>query len=200
MKKKSFLMIFAFLIFTMSSVAQVVENINDSRDGKTYMTIKIGKQTWMAENLAFKADNGCSEYDNDQDNSTYGILYNWVTANNVCPSGWHLPSNDEFTALTNFLGGDSIAGGKLKETSTIHWESPNTDATNMIGFTALPSGYWDSNNKRIMNVKKNGIWWSSTEYSQNNGCNLILGSSYKRAVRGKALKAYGFSVRCIKNY
>jgi uncharacterized protein (TIGR02145 family) len=200
MKNKSFLMLIAILIFTMSSEAQINDNLNDSRDGKTYITVKIGTQTWMAENLAFKAISGCWEYGNDQENKTYGCLYNWETAKIVCPSGWHLPSNDEFTTLTNYLGGDSIAGGKLKETGTIHWESPNTDATNKSGFTALPSEYWDINAKKIMNVSKNGIWWSSTEYNQNSSCNLILGSSYKRAVRGKAIKTYGFSVRCIKNY
>jgi uncharacterized protein (TIGR02145 family) len=199
MKNKSLLMIISALIFTISSAAQVSDNFTDSRDGKIYKTIKIGTQTWMSENLACKTNSGCWEYDNDQSKMTYGFLYNWETAKNVCPPGWHLPSNDEFTALTSFLGGDSIAGGTLKEKGTIHWENPNTGATDESGFTALPGGYRDIKSEKIMNVGKNGIWWSSTEYNQNSGCNLILGSGYKRAIRGKAPKTYGFSVRCIEN-
>jgi uncharacterized protein (TIGR02145 family) len=199
MKNKSFLIIYVILIFTMNSVAQVPDNFSDSRDGKTYITVKIGTQTWMAENLSFKANSGCWEYDNDQSKATYGFLYSWETAKNVCPSGWHLPSDDEFATLTSFLGSDSIAGGNLKEKGMIHWESPNIDATNMSGFTALPGGYRDSNSAKILNVGKNGIWWSSTEYYKNSSCNFILGSGYKRAIRGRANKNYGFSVRCVRD-
>ncbi len=199
MKNKSVLMIAAFLIFTLKSVAQVNDNFTDSRDGKTYRTLKIGMQTWMAENLAFKSNTGCWEYGSEQSQATYGYLYNWETAKKVCPEGWHLPANDEFTVLVNSLGSDSIAGGKLKEEGVAHWEAPNTGATNEREFTALPGGFWDISSKRIMNIGKNGIWWSSTEYNQNSALNLIAGSGYKRAVRGKATKNYGFSVRCIKN-
>lgn len=199
MKNKYFIMIIAILILTMNSAAQVIDNFNDSRDGKTYVTVKIGTQTWMAENLAFKANKGCWEYNNDQGKAFFGLLYNWETAKSICPSGWHLPSNDEFTALTNFLEGDSIAGGNLKETGIVHWENPNTGANNKSGFKALPGGYRDINKGEIMNVGKNGIWWSSTEYNQSSSCNLILGSGYKRAVKGKANKSYGFSVRCLKD-
>jgi uncharacterized protein (TIGR02145 family) len=199
MKNKSFLMVIGILVFSMGAIAQVTDKLNDSRDGKTYITVKIGTQTWMAENLAFKAINGCWEYDNDQENTTFGYLYTWETAKIVCPSGWHLPSNDEFTTLTNFLGGDSIAGGNLKEKGIIHWENPNIEATNKSGFSALPGGYWDIIREKIMNVSKNGIWWSFTEFNKNSSCNLILGSGYKRAVKGKAAKTYGFSVRCIRN-
>jgi uncharacterized protein (TIGR02145 family) len=199
MKNKSLFIIIAILIFTIRSVAQVNDNFSDPRDGKTYLTVKIGTQTWMAENLAFKANSGCWEYDNDQSKASFGYLYNWETAKKVCPAGWHLPSNNEFTILTNFVGGDSIAGGNLKENGTTHWENPNTGATNTNGFIALPGGYRDINEGKILNVSKNGIWWSSTEYNQNSSCNLILGTGYQRAVRGKANKNYGFSVRCVKD-
>ncbi|MGA2405883.1 MAG: FISUMP domain-containing protein [Bacteroidales bacterium] len=199
MKNKSFLMIIAILVFRLSSVAQVTGIFIDSRDSIIYKTIILGTQTWMAENLAFTANSGCWQYDTDQSKITYGCLYNWETAKNVCPSGWHLPSNNEFTTLTDFLGGDSIAGGKMKEEGMTHWESPNTGANNKNGFTALPGGYCDNIGEKIMNVGKNGILWSSTEYNQNSACNLILGSGYQRAVRGKATKTYGFSLRCIKN-
>ena len=199
MKNKYFFLIIAILIFTMNSAAQVTDNYNDTRDGRTYATVNIGTQTWMAENLAFKAKSGYWEYDNDQDKSSMGLLYNWETAKSVCPTGWHLPSNNEFTTLTNFLEGDSIAGGNLKEAGITHWEKPNTGATDKSGFKALPGGYRDISEEKIMNVGKHGIWWSSTQYNQNSSCNLILGSTYKRAVRGKANKLYGFSVRCLKD-
>jgi uncharacterized protein (TIGR02145 family) len=88
-------------------------------------------------------------------------LYNWETAKKVCTTGWHLPTNDEFTILTNSLGGDSIAGRKLKEEGVVHWETPNIDSTNESGFTTLPGGYLDINGEKIMNISKNGIWWSS---------------------------------------
>jgi uncharacterized protein (TIGR02145 family) len=199
MKNKFFFMAVGIVISTLSSVAQVTDKFSDPRDGKTYITVKTGTQTWMAENLAFKSTSGCWEYDSDQNKLTYGLLYTWETAKNVCPAGWHLPSNDEFTTLTNFLGNDSIAGGNMKEMGFMHWEKPNNGATNESGFKALPGGYRDIKNEKIMNVSKNGIWWSSTEYNQKSGCNLVLGSGYKRAVRGVANKSYGFSVRCIRN-
>jgi uncharacterized protein (TIGR02145 family) len=199
MTNKLIFLIIAILFFSKNSIAQPTENFIDSRDGKTYRVVRIGTQSWMAENLAFKTDSGCWEYNNDQSAATYGFLYNWASAKSVCPTGWHLPSNDEFAKLTNYLEGDSIAGGNLKETGIVHWVKPNSGATNMSGFQALPGGFRDLNEGKIMNVGRNGIWWSSTEYNQNSSCNLILGTDYKRAVKGKANKAYGFSVRCLKD-
>ncbi len=131
-------------------------------EGNEYKTIQIGNQTWMAENLrTTKYNDGSSIpvvndniswlnlttaaycwYDNDiSRKDIYGALYNWhtVTSGNLCPAGWHVPKNEEWTVLTAYLGGESVAGGKLKETGTAHW-NPNSDATNESGFTALPGG------------------------------------------------------------
>ena len=108
--------------------------------------------------------------------ATYGVLYNWTAAmdgeassttnpsgiQGVCPAGWHLPSDAEWTELTDYLGGTSVAGGKLKETGTTHWTSPNTGATNETGFTALPGGYRGSNGS-FGGIGSNGYWWSATE-------------------------------------
>lgn len=113
----------------------------DKREGQIYYCIQIGDQLWMAENLAYKTNTGCWAYKNEENNvSIYGYLYNWETACNVCPEGWHLPSNDEFYILINYLGGSTIAGGKMKRTGTTYWKSPNAGATNSSGFTALPGG------------------------------------------------------------
>jgi uncharacterized protein (TIGR02145 family) len=161
MKIKTLLMTIAILNPAISSIAQITGTFKDSRDGRTYITISIGTQTWMAENLAFKADIGCWEYDNDQNKVTYGCLYNWETAKSVCPSGWHLPANYEFTVLTNFLGGDSVAGVKLKEAGIAHWASPNSGATNETGFTALPGGGCDNSGKNNF-IGVNFSCWSST--------------------------------------
>ncbi len=122
-------------------------------EGNTYKTIKIGTQTWMAENLKTTKYKDGSEipnitnngdYDNNPANSeTYGRLYNWYTVDDdkgVCPEGWHVPDDAEYTVLTDYLGGESVAGGKMKETGTEHWNSPNTGATNESGFTGLPRG------------------------------------------------------------
>lgn len=164
------------LIIAISSVAQEKGTFTDSRDGKKYKTVKIGTQTWMAENLAFKADSGCWAYDNNQNNvATYGYLYDAETAIIACPSGWHLPSDAELTTLINYLGGEDVAGYKLKETGTSHWKSTEKEIfptravmTNESGFTALPGGsrtYYGY----FRELGTTGIWWSSTEHATMNG-------------------------------
>ncbi len=130
---KTTLLILSFLICTTVNYAQQTGSFTDSRDGKVYKTVKIGTQTWMAENLAFKTESGCWAYDNDESNvAKYGRFYNWETSKKVCPAGWHLPSDKEWKTLTDFLGGENVAGGKMK--SKTDWNDPNTGATNKSGF------------------------------------------------------------------
>jgi uncharacterized protein (TIGR02145 family) len=141
MRNKYLLLTVVVLNIAMCSMAQMAGTFKDSRDGKTYKTVKIGTQTWMANNLAFKASSGCCAYDNNKNNvAIYGYLYNWETAKNVCPTGWHLPSDEEWTTLITNTGGVYTAGTKLKEAGIKHWAEPNTGATNQSGFTALPGG------------------------------------------------------------
>ena len=192
-------MTFAILIIAMSAKAQKTGSFTDSRDGKTYKTVKIGTQTWMAENLAYKADSGCWAYNNDQSNvKIYGYLYNWETAKKVCPEGWHLPSDAEWSTLTDSLGGADVAGGKLK--STTGWESPNEGATNSSGFTALPGGYLRDDGAFGW-VENYGYWWCSTEDATNYlAWNRNIGYDFS-SVNRKCYyyKNTGFSVRCIKD-
>ncbi|MDR2694074.1 MAG: fibrobacter succinogenes major paralogous domain-containing protein, partial [Chitinispirillales bacterium] len=110
----------------------------DSRDGKTYNTVKIGKQTWMAENLNYGTSSGSWCY-NDRDSycKKYGRLYEWETAKKTCPSGWHLPSRQEWEALVTYAGGYEAAGKRLK--STIGWNDSGS-GTDDYGFSALPGG------------------------------------------------------------
>lgn len=190
-------------------------------DGNTYKTVTIGTQTWMAENLKVtKYNDGIAipnvtddtawgelttgalcDYDNTPSNSeTYGKLYNWhaVNTGKLCPTGWHVPSDAEWTELTDYLGGTSVAGGKLKETGTTHWASPNTGATNETGFTALPGGrriYYVS----FINIGYFGLWWSATESSATNAWYRAMYSDYSNVGRNDYSKELGCSVRCLRD-
>ena len=210
MKNKSLLMTLAILGIAMSSIAQdaVFGAFTDSRDDKTYKTIKIGTQTWMAENLAYKAANGCMAYDNNESNAKiYGYLYNWETATKVCPSGWHLPSDKEWATLTTYLGGDSIAHVKLKEAGTTHWKEDDPTVTNESKFTALPGGLYNFDSfwkkTEFQYIGNYGYWWSATtepgESNYLNACFRILGDYYKNEKLDYASKSRGSSVRCVKD-
>jgi len=191
----------------------------DSRDGKVYITIDIGSQTWMAENLAYKGagqqitddeawydnwlnDNGWCYYNNDSVNygSTYGILYQWKVAKDACPIGWHLPSDEKWLKLTKYLGGEDVARGKMKETGTTHWLYPNKGATNESGFTALPGGM-RSYNGTFKEIGYRGSWWSITDYSTMTSQAYIRSLTYDGdgLHRSSGNKTNGHSVRCIKD-
>jgi uncharacterized protein (TIGR02145 family) len=146
-------------ICTLTSNGQQTGTFTDPRDGARYKTVEIGGQTWFAGNLAFKADSGCWAYDNNMDNlTTYGYLYDWKTAQDVCPAGWHLPSDSIWTILIDFLGGQDSAGKKLR--STIGW-SNESNGTNSHGFLALPGGFRDEDGV-FKNLGYNGWWWTAT--------------------------------------
>ncbi|MBK8501077.1 MAG: fibrobacter succinogenes major paralogous domain-containing protein [Saprospiraceae bacterium] len=139
-------------------------------------------------------------YDNlSSSNSTYGKLYNWYAVNTgkLCPTGWHVPSDTEWTTLKDYLGGAGIAGGKMKETGTIHWNSPNTGATNESGFTGLPGGTRD-NNGTFNVLGYVGDWWSSTESGANAWFRNL---SYLNGIVGRSDvgERWGFSVRCLRD-
>jgi OOP family OmpA-OmpF porin len=199
-----------------SSSSQQTTIFKDPRDGKTYKTVKIGTQTWMAENLAFKTGTGCVAYDNLESNiKIYGYLYNWETAKKVCPSGWHLSTREDWSKLTSYLGGDSLAGGKLKETGISHWGTPNNEATNESGFTALPGGKYDPKSG-FSQMGTEGGWWTPDEWTTTdpnliessktiaNIITLINNPDYPAYlnfylysnIRNKEI---GFSVRCVKD-
>ena len=117
---------------------------------------------------------------------------------NVCPTGWHVPNYDEWTTLSTYLGGKTVAGGKLKETGTAHWQTPNSGATNETGFTALPGG-----SRFFMDGEDNGIgtecnWWGTALQTENSIWRISatsgsLNSDYDLSV------TFGNSVRCIKD-
>lgn len=211
---------------TSTAIAKYGNGITDV-EGNKYKTVIIGTQEWMGENLKVSKysdgsaiTNGTDDYvwnnnkngawcnyDKDiSNNLKYGKLYNWnVTSptmngnKNVCPSGWHVPTNEEWKILTNYLGGDNIAaGGKLKEEGVSSWNSPNTDATNSSLFSALPGGgrYSDAN---FGGIGSKGYWWSSSEYSTDGAWYLLLNRSTGVEEVSYEVKKYGLSVRCLKD-
>jgi uncharacterized protein (TIGR02145 family) len=192
-------------------------------EGNTYKTIVIGTQTWFADNLrATKYNNGSPIpnvkesgiwinlttpaycwYNNDISTKDYiGALYNWfiVGAGNVCPEGWHIPSDSEWTQLSDFLGGENIAGSKMRETGLTHWETPNEGATNSSGFTAVPGGQRYDSDGSFNGLFEHDVWWSSTEYNTIKPYYRSVAYMNTYLFRGYgSLKTKGFSVRCIKN-
>ena len=199
-------------------VGMKVKDIDDN----FYNTITIGTQTWLVENLKTTRYNdgtniplienntewvnlttpGYCWYNNDEATykNTYGALYNWYTVNTVklCPSGWHVPSESDWSVLSNFLGGTDIAGGKLKENGIIHWTTPNTGATNETGFTALPTGYRTLSGT-YNNIQDFGYCWSSTSFSTTHAGYMMLFFNSSVLSSLNNYKRYGFSVRCIKD-
>lgn len=193
----------------------------DTRDTKKYNWIKIGTQKWITDNLAYlpsvspPTSLSITEpyyfvygfYGTDvsaakamENYKIYGVLYNWPAAKAACPSGWHLPSDSEWSTLITYLGGKSIAGGKMKEVGNTHWLSPNEGATNVSGFSSLPGGY--NSNLDFYSIGKYGFYWSSIEsstltykasslYLDNGNSNVMLNINTDKNI--------GYSVRCIRD-
>ncbi|MCX6306896.1 MAG: fibrobacter succinogenes major paralogous domain-containing protein [Bacteroidetes bacterium] len=192
------------------------------KDGNSYSTVKIGRQVWMAENLRTTKYNdgtfiqhipansvwgklttpGYCWYNNDSvvNKYTYGALYNWyaVETGKLAPYGWHIPTDAEWDTLASTLGGELIAGGKLKEKGTLHWQSPNTGATNETGFFALPGGIRFTNGT-FFNLGNVGIWGSATESDTASAWCRFMSCSSGSMNSSPSGKSTGFSVRCIRD-
>lgn len=223
----------AYVDILMARIEDLKERVNDidlldgftdSRDGIHYDVVKIGDQMWMAENLAWlpsvSPSNSGSEtdpyyyvYDYEGTDvavakgrvnyTTYGVLYNWPAARNACPAGWHLPSDAEWMTLVTFLGGQAVAGGKMKSTGTIQegtglWFQPNGGATNESGFSGLPGGYRLFIGVFSM-VGELGYWWSSTEYPVENAWFQQLNLNDPSVGRYYSSKTFGINIRCVRD-
>jgi uncharacterized protein (TIGR02145 family) len=179
---------------------QMLGSFVDQREGKAYTAVKIGSQTWMAENLNYNAE-GSVCYDNKPENCTkYGLLYNWETAKTVCPSGWHLPSLEEWRKMTDYIGGGGTEGKKLKARSDWNNKSDGSsgNGTDEFGFWALPGGIFGSNNN-FVNVGERGIWWSASEHDSDKAflCDIYYNLEYVNCYYGDKSRLY--SVRCVKD-
>ncbi|MBN1185797.1 MAG: hypothetical protein JXB49_26180 [Bacteroidales bacterium] len=176
--------------------------MKDPRDGKVYRVVKIGKQIVMAENLAYKLDDSCWAYDNKNDNvKTYGYLYDQSRARIVAHGikGWHLPTKKEWQKLIDHLGGEDVAGGKMKDVETKLWNSPNKGATNESGFTALPAGFFGATSG-YYKLGEHANFWSRTFFGGPDRCwKCTLNHKESKAIINFDEYYYGYSVRLFKN-
>lgn len=193
------------------------------QDGNIYKTVTIGTQTWMAENLRTTTYNDGTAIPNvaDEDEwgslttgaycnynntnsvdiiATYGRLYNWYAVNTgkLAPTGWHVPTDAEWTELTDYLGETNFAGGKLKETGATHWYSPNEGATNETGFTALPGGGRGGRGD-FDGIVSAGFWWSATESTDYYAWYRSMYNVTSNVLRSSYNQGFGFSVRCVRD-
>jgi uncharacterized protein (TIGR02145 family) len=186
--------------------------------------VRIGIQVWMTKNLnVSRYRNGdiipevqdptewanlttgawCYNNNNASIGRIYGKLYNWAAVTDprgLAPIGWHVPTDTEWTTLTTYLGGLSVAGGELKEAGTSHWRAPNAAATNGSRFAGIPGGYRDANGILFFLAGANGYWWTSSESSAVNAINRRIlydsGFAYRSNLYGKGS---GFAVRCVRD-
>lgn len=169
--------------------------LRDPRDGATYKTITVGKQTWMAQNLDFAAD-GSMCYENRKEKcDQFGRLYDWHTAKKACPSGWHLPKDEEWTALLKFLAGGDSAGRMLKSTSG--W-STNGNGIDRIGFDAIAAGNSDKTGI-FNNMEFAATFWSSTKKFMGEPLYRRLRFDETSVERETSDPGYLYSVRCVKD-
>jgi len=180
------------------------ESFNDSRDGKTYGTVKIGNQVWMSENLAYKLDDGAWMYaDNKENAAKFGYLYDFKTAQSVCPDGWHLPSKKEWETLKSYIENNtSLDKNRKKEPSKFlkskdEWMGEAGNGTDDFNFTALPAGYRRSNGTYSGKGKVNTLW-TSTEDKKDKAMVVEFKISHDFVIFDH-FRTYGFSVRCVKD-
>ena len=222
------------------TIGVYLNGVFDARDLRYYKTVRIGTQTWMAENLNIGEqvitfygglNNGIIEkfcYHDEQINcEIYGGIYDWEesmqynpsdsgtigTTRGICPEGWHMPTKIEWQTLLDYLGGNQSAGGKLKETGTMHWSSPNTAATNETGFKALPGGFVEGTGAAgtevlwSYEINSTGTFWTATippggeqRFGIDFGSHLELNYSNSRGeIRRYPDRLLSCSVRCIKD-
>jgi uncharacterized protein (TIGR02145 family) len=226
MVMKTIILVSILLILSNVLIGQyIIENAAQDVDGNSYNAVKIGNQIWMKENLkTTRYSNGdlielvtdstiwpeyttgafCN-YQNDYAIAEeYGRLYNFYAVNDprhLCPTGWHVPSDAEWSILSDFLGGHMKAGGKMKEAGTGHWSAPNEGATNESGFSALPAGRQYHESFWFLGEYTN--IWSSTEYITNEDTDVVwsryMSFSLEQLNRFTYKKYYGLSVRCLKD-
>ncbi|MFT5884938.1 MAG: hypothetical protein ACI9IP_001398 [Arcticibacterium sp.] len=183
----------------------MAENLKTTRynDGEA-IPIKTDNTDW--ETASSDRAPAYTWYDNESANLiTYGALYNWYAidtssngSKNVCPTGWHLPTDGEWTTLESYLGGAVAAGGKMKEAGLAHWTTPNEGATNESGFAGLPGGIRFTNGAFFF-IGDFGDWWSSTSNNTTNAWYRYLDYNSDDVSRSDSNKGFGFSVRCLRD-
>lgn len=211
-----FIVFFIIILVNVATAQEVVGTVTDF-DGNIYHEVVIGNQTWLQENITslHYSDGteipGVAAYRDLETNAAiYGRLYSWTAAmknettqgaQGVCPCGYHVASDNEWSILENYLGGKAVAGGKMKETGTTHWMSPNTGATNSSGFTALPGGEFDAyyNPNAYQFLKTGAIFWTSTSINSTMARERYLSHTSTESRTVDWQKVMKYSIRCIKD-
>ena len=202
---------------------QPVDATVSDADGNVYNIVNIGDQVWITENLKTTRYNDSTAiplvtdnaawaalntpaycwYQNDSTaySNPYGALYSGYAVNTgkLCPAGWHVPTSSEWQNLIDFLGGNSVAGGKLKEIGTDYWTNPNKEATNETGFTALAGSYRMATGTFSGTLYDYGYWWSSSEVDASNARGYMMGYNWGAVQISNGLKQLGYSIRCIRD-
>jgi uncharacterized protein (TIGR02145 family) len=192
------------LILTTAAVAAAIAGafaaepsfgtLTDTRDGQTYKTVMIGKQTWMAQNLNYQTESGSWCYNDSASYcKQYGRLYDWKTATTVCPKGWKLPDTADWNRLETAVGGWKTAAKKLKSKSG--WIE-NGNGTDDYGFSALPGGSRYSNGN-FYGAGNYGHWWTATEDGCNYACYRYMDYNYDNVGEDDYDKDSGYSIRCV---
>jgi len=226
MLKKNCIAFIVLSLFILSACNDDPTSANDEEtvtdmDGNTYQIVKIGDQWWMAENLKVThyrngdpipnvtvdsqwvnlAYGAYCDYSNNAENAdVYGRIYNWYTVNDhriIAPSGWRVPNQTDWQNLIAYLGGSTVAGGKMKQSGTELWRIPNFGANNESGFNAIPVGL-RSNSGYFIETGINAYFWSSSESNLYIGFALKLSYGHAEALLGGYDKQLGFTIRCIK--
>jgi uncharacterized protein (TIGR02145 family) len=202
-------------------------SFTDARDGNVYQTVSIGDQVWMAEDLKYLPGvTGPQSLSNSSPNyyvydyygtvvsearatnnyKTYGVLYNWPAAIDACPPGWRLPTDEDWKELTDFLGGANTCAYKMKTSGTAEngtglWASPNTEANNESGFSALPGGhvYIFRDDGSFVHLGKYAYWWTATVTNSDEAWYRRMDYNRQIAFNNLSPKRWGYSVRCVKN-
>jgi uncharacterized protein (TIGR02145 family) len=207
-------LVVSILVFSFSYSQRIGLGAIDAA-GNKYKSIIIGNQEWFEDNLrTIKYSNGqqiahisdsivWSKWEEGafvyyKHDTRHGILYNWYTVNDargICPIGWKVPSNSDWDTLITFLGGNRVAGGKLK--ARLHWADPNTGATNAVGFHALPKGCYGINGS-FNGIGRNAYWWSSSENGELSAWGREIGFNEVDVFVGHGDKRDGLSIRCLK--
>lgn len=210
--------LFVFIYLIIVSIEIYAQETVTDYDGNVYNTVTIGEQIWLKENLkSLHYSDGATipnvlAYNNDDSLAEiYGRLYTWDAAmrdstqpgvQGVCPCEWHVPTDQEWSQLENYLGGATIAGGKMKDTGTTFWTAPNTGATNTSGFSALPAGefdaYYSPNVFQLLN--EYAVFWTSTQISTPKARERYLAYNSAASSIYDWFKVMNYSIRCIKDY
>jgi len=214
-RKYFYLLIFVLLHFSLIGQSPGIPATD--YDGNIYSSVIIGNQTWLTENLnSLHYCDGTDipdvvAYNNDENLANiYGRLYTWdaamngstdVSSRGACPCGWHVPSDEEWKELENFLGGATIVGGKMKEIGTTYWKTPNTGADNSSGLSFLPGGEYDAhyNPNKFSLINEYAVLWTSTEVNSLKARERYLAYNDAKSSIYDWYKTMKYSIRCVKD-